>query len=249
MRLFLPPEQFTGGTAQITDVDHQHLVRVMRARVGESITLLDNCGHAYHATLTQIEKHTATARLDHAITLHSEPALSIAVGQALGKGDKFEQVLQHGTEVGVSIFIPLQAERSVVDIPPAKLATRLQRWQMIAKGAAEQSGRLSIPQVLSPMTLAQFWKWCEEQKAQAILLTPAPSAQSLFAFLTESANPQASFAIAVGPEGGWSSAEVLCTQKAKLPCVCLGERVLRTETTALVTVSQILYHFEHFTPA
>ncbi len=248
MRIFLPPERFSGDTAQITDADHEHLVRVMRARNGDRLTLLDNQGNAYNATLTQIEKRFSVARIDRAIALNSEPPISIVVGQALGKGDKFEQVLQHGVEAGASIFVPIQAERCVVEIPSAKIETRLQRWRLIAKGAAEQSGRLSIPQVLPPMSLAQFWEWSANYKARAFLLSPPPAAQSLFSFLAEPLAPQTSLAMAIGPEGGWSDTEVSCTQKAKLSAVSLGERVLRTETAALVAVSQILYHFEHFNP-
>ena len=79
MRLFLPPEQFSTDTALITDTDHLHLVRVLRARVGEDLTLLDNSGNAYHATITQIEKHTTTAHIHHAVTLNSEPQLSLVI--------------------------------------------------------------------------------------------------------------------------------------------------------------------------
>lgn len=248
MRLFLPPERFASDAAQITDADHDHLVRVMRARVGDSLVLLDNQGNAFQATLAQIEKRFSMARIDSAVAVNSEPAVSICVGQALGKGDKFEQVIQHGTEAGATAFIPIQAERCVADIPAAKLEARLQRWRAIAKGAAEQSGRLLIPQVLPPVTLAQFWARCAESGAKPLLLSPPPVAQSLFSALDAGSLAPASFAIAIGPEGGWSAAEASGAMEANIAQVCLGERVLRTETAALVAVSQILYHFEHFRP-
>src|SRR5689334_8204485 len=140
-RIFLPPDQITGNTARILGSDHLHLARVLRARPGERILLLDNSGNAFQAILVSLHKTESLAQIESPITLPPEPALFITVAQALGKGDKFEQVVQHGTEAGASAFIPIRAERSIADIPAARLADRLARWRQIAKGAAEQSGR------------------------------------------------------------------------------------------------------------
>ena len=79
--------------------------------------------------------------------------MTIIVAQALGKADKFEQVVQHGTEVGAAKFIPVRADRCVVNMPAAqdRAADRLTRWNQIAKEAAQQSGRCRIPVVMGPV--------------------------------------------------------------------------------------------------
>src|SRR5262245_24088897 len=99
-RIFLPPDQITGKTARISGSDHQHLSRVLRARPGERILLLDNSGNAYQAILVSLHKTESLAQIETPITLPPEPVLFITVAQALGKGDRFEQVVQHGTEAG-----------------------------------------------------------------------------------------------------------------------------------------------------
>ncbi len=251
-RIFLSPEQFQDETALITGMEHQHLARVLRARVGEKVVLLDGMGNAFHAVLVSIEKNQTTARLEEAVSLPPEPSVHLTIAQALGKGDKFEQVIQHGTEAGASAFVPVRAERCVVDIPAAKTAEKVTRWQQIAKSAAEQSGRAKIPAVAAPVTSKQLLSQgiiqpgiVENMEVGAVLLLhPVESALPLSEALKRfEATPR--LILAIGPEGGWSPTEVTQAQAANIPLVSLGPRILRTETAALVAISQILYHFEN----
>jgi 16S rRNA (uracil1498-N3)-methyltransferase len=248
IHLFIAPEQITGETARIVGPDHLHLARVLRARPGESLVLLNGRGNAFQATLVAVDKTETLARIDSPLDLPSEPPIYITVAQALGKGDKFEQVIQHGTEVGASAFVPVQAERSVVEVPAGKVAERLARWRQIARSAAEQSHRLLIPQVMEPTSLARLLAGLSADTA-VLLLHPAAEAMPLAAVLRErsrqSSAPQR-LLLAVGPEGGWSPAErACCIATGSRPLlVSLGTRVLRTETAALVAISQIIYQTE-----
>jgi 16S rRNA (uracil1498-N3)-methyltransferase len=241
--LFLPAEQIAGDTARILGADHLHLARVLRARPGESVILLDNAGNAYRATLVSVDKTETVARIEGQEATQPEPCVEITVAQALGKGDKFEQVLQHGTEVGTSAFLAVRAERSVVDIPAGRVAERVARWRQIAKGAAEQSGRTRIASVSVPLTSAEMLRHAADHAIPALLLHTTPDATPLHTALSRRERPQR-LLIAVGPEGGWSPAEVLAARASNVEVVTLGTRVLRTETAALVAVSQILYHYE-----
>src|SRR5579871_3439825 len=113
-RVFVDPAALASPTVLIDGPDAHHLLHVLRVRAGASLVLLDNQGQAFHADIVATERNTLTACLRDAAEVAPEPSIRITVAQALGKGDKFEQVVQHGTEVGASAFIPLQAERSVV---------------------------------------------------------------------------------------------------------------------------------------
>ena len=239
-RIFLSSQQFQGETALISGSDHLHLARVMRARVGESVVLLDGQGAAFRAVIEMIGKHETAAKIVEAVVMPPEPPVFITVAQALGKGDKFEQVIQHGTEAGASAFVPVRAERSVVDIPAAKVAERLARWRQIAKGAAEQSGRSRVPMIFEPATLKQCCERSDQENIPAVLLHPAEDSRALRSILAGEALP-ASLLLAIGPEGGWSAGEVLAARTANIPCAGLGPRILRTETAALIAISQILY--------
>ncbi len=240
--LFLEPGAFeTEDSVRITGNEFRHLSTVLRMREGERIVLLDNRGGAWKARLTEFQKSSLIAVLEEAVSLPSEPPIKITVAQALGKGDKFEQVLQHGTEVGAGAFFPIQAERSVVEIPASKVADRLERWRSIAKGAAEQSKRLRIPEVRQPVSLPGFFK--QGNVPPAALLHPAPDALPLWVWLSRHASSPA-LSLLIGPEGGWTDREVSAAAASNGTPVSLGGRVLRTETAALAALSQILFEIE-----
>ncbi len=243
-RIFLPPAQFSGETARISGADHLHLARVMRAKVGEKVILLDGAGQAFLASVIEMGKSETTARIEDAFSMPPEPPIFLSVAQALGKGDKFEQVVQHGTEAGASEFIPLRAERSVVEIPAARVPDRLERWRQIAKGAAEQSGRSRIADIGEPQTLARLAQQAEANENPLLILHTDGNAPPLRAVLEAGLSQAPRLIIAVGPEGGWSPTEVFAALASKHTPVTLGPRILRTETAALVAISQILYTLE-----
>lgn len=239
-RIFLAPEQFHGETARIIGSDHQHLAKVLRVRIGETVVLLNNQGQAFRAIIEEIGKNETRAVLQGEYTMPPEPSFFLTVAQALGKGDKLEQVIQHGTEAGASAFLPIRAERCISDIPAAKTADKLARWQMITKSAAEQSGRSRVPAVEPPIPTMQLLAR-NNADCPVWLLHPSEESQPLRSVLEKTATRAA--ILAVGPEGGWSPTEVSQAQTANIPLVTLGARILRTETAALVAVGQILYHF------
>jgi 16S rRNA (uracil1498-N3)-methyltransferase len=248
VHLFIAPEQIADGLARISGPDHLHLSRVLRARPGQALVLLDGRGNAFQATVVALEKAETLARIEAPLPLSSEPPVQITVAQALGKGDKFEQVIQHGTEVGACAFVPVQAERSVAEVQAGKVAERMARWRQIARSAAEQSHRALIPHVTEPTTLARLLAGLPADTT-VLLLHPAAEALPLAAALRRrdrEGGKSGRLLLAVGPEGGWSHTErALCSDGGAGPLlVTLGPRVLRTETAALVAISQILYHIE-----
>ncbi len=263
-RIFLPPEQITETEARITGADHLHLARVLRMREGAAVTVLDGLGNAFRAVLVSIGKSESVARVESPVEVPPEPPIYLTVVQALGKGDKFEQVVQHGTEAGASSFMPLRAERCVGDVPAAKAQDKVARWQQIAKSAAEQSGRAIIPVVGAVLNFAQLLAAAQRQELTTNDVTPSlegaapkphpttpplimlhtdPCAMPLKNLLQSLVDPYF-LAFAIGPEGGWSGTEIAAAQQAEVPFVTLGPRILRTETAALVAISQILYHYE-----
>ena len=245
IRIFVAPSQIdlSSMTAHITGQDHQHLARVLRARAGQPVTVLDGLGSGYSAVLTAIDKHSSTARIEERIDPPAEPAISITIAQALGKSDKFEQVIQHGSEAGASAFVPIQAERSSVEIPAERMADRAARWQAIAKGAAEQSFRARVPLIGPLSRLADVLRAAEQGMQPALLLHPAPDAVSLYAALRSIKTPPGEILLLVGPEGGWTAKKVELARAHASQPITLGPHILRTETAALVAISQLLYHF------
>lgn len=239
----MPPDLFEGELVRIIGPDHLHLARVLRARPGDPVLLLDNRGQAFYADLVSVEKTQTVARIHASAPVIPEPDPFIVVAQALGKGDKLEQVIQHGVEVGAGAFLPIRADRSVVDLPANRVPERLLRWRQISKGAAEQSGRARIPEVSPPQRLTEALATPSDFQARLLLHTAEEGALPLSAALSQLTLP-APMLLAIGPEGGWSPTEVAAARAAGASVVTLGPRILRTETAALAAVSQILYHFE-----
>ena len=246
---------------EIDGADHNHLARVMRARPGDTLVLLDNNGGAFQAKIETIGKSTTLVSVLAQADLGAfapEPIVTIVVAQALGKGDKLEQVIQHGAEAGASAFAPIVAERCVVEFPAPgspRAMEKLARWNAIAKGAAEQSCLLKVPAVEEPVKAAELFTRAESGDTLRLLLQPeltgvtVPLHKALsIGTGAETVRPtKIKIVIAVGPEGGWSPREQAIGAQAGWTAVSLGPRVLRTETAALVAISQIIYHFESLT--
>lgn len=244
-RLFVPGANLQAATLEIGEPDFHHLIRVLRMRVGDPLVVLDNAGSAVHAEISAIQKRSFTARLGSAAEVAPEPSIHITVAQALGKGDKFEQVIAHNTEIGASAFIPLETERAVVRLTPEEAKVKRARWNLVAKGAVEQAGRARIPSITPLQTLSELVCRFDEY-ARVIVLHPC--GVHLACVLDEKKEERGDDSIAsplllvIGPEGGFSPDEVNSMRKAGAHVVSLGPYILRTETAALVAISQILYH-------
>ena len=135
-----------------------------------------------------------------------------------------------------------------MEIPAAKVSERVERWRLIAKGAAEQSKRVRIPTVHPPASLAELLKG--QTDSSVALLHTGANLMSLKDWLRTHAeissdnSGEKNLMLCVGPEGGWTEREVSAALASNGTPVSLGSRVLRTETAALVALSQILFFYE-----
>jgi len=212
---------------------------VLRMGAGDEIVALDNLGWEYGVRLTAVSAQQVSGDILEKRETASEPAGHITLYQSLMKRDKFEWVLQKGTEVGVSRFVPLVTQRSLVqdiDIKPSKMA----RWQKIITEAAEQARRGRIPELMLPMRWSEAlagldadvalipWEEVREPDLRQVLAGVRPSRLALF----------------VGPEGGFAQEEVAAAVAHNVQPITLGPRILRAETAAIVTAALILYEVE-----
>jgi 16S rRNA (uracil1498-N3)-methyltransferase len=239
-RFFVDPQHFSGDRISLpADIAHQ-IRNVLRLRTGAAILVLDNSGAEYEVLLRQVDKHQVLGEAVAKRPSPNEPRVQLTLYQSLMKRDKFEWVLQKGTEIGVSHFVPLVTQRSLVqdiDIKAGKQA----RWHKILTEAAEQSRRGRIPALHPPQSLTQaladypaqpgLIAWEEEAHVslrEALVGMKRPSALSIF----------------IGPEGGFAVAEVEAAQAAGIQAITLGKRILRAETAALVASALILHELD-----
>jgi 16S rRNA (uracil1498-N3)-methyltransferase len=250
-RFFVEESAFKGEFVRFSREQAHQISRVLRLDKGGEIIVLDDKGSEYDVTLTQVSAKEAVGRITAKRPASGEPPVEIVLFQSLLAREKFEWVLQKGTEVGVTIFVPMQAERSLLRAKHIE-PDRIQRWRRIITEAAEQAHRGRIPQIESPTTLAEAVTRRHEF-SRFLIAALSTQAQSLRDALTACAEPPSpavtgrlpsSVAILIGPEGGFTEEEIkLAVENGAAPIV-LGHRVLRTETAAMVAPALILYELE-----
>ncbi|NJN53352.1 MAG: 16S rRNA (uracil(1498)-N(3))-methyltransferase [Anaerolineae bacterium] len=141
---FIPPKNITERQVILTGEQARQVAQVLRMRVGEQVMVLDNTGWQYEVRLTAVSREQVNADIIEKRLAEGEPAMHITLYMALLKREKFEWVLQKGTEVGVSRFVPVITQRTLAQDTEIK-AGKQERWQKILIEAAEQSRRGRIP--------------------------------------------------------------------------------------------------------
>lgn len=238
-RFFVDPCNITRDKAVITGSDVKHIKKVLRMKEGDEITLLDGLGNQYDAEICSLEKDAVICTQLKKTKAVGEPPVHLTIVQCLPKADKMELVIQKGTELGVSSFIPLQCQRSVVRLDNKKAASRQQRWQKIALEAAKQCRRPLVPLVEKPMCWQEVFNNFPEN---ALVLMPweGESSASLEGVLSSSTGWEKIYII-IGPEGGFEKEEVELAKQYGAKSISLGPRILRTETAGLALASIIMY--------
>lgn len=227
------------------DVRH---ARVLRLAPGEHIAVVDADSDYFECEIVSFDDSLPLVRIARHLEAPEEGPM-VMLCQGLAKGDKMDDVVRHATEVGVSAFVPLVCERSVVKLDAKKAASRTERWRSIAKSAAMQAGRHRVPEVAEPATVAECASMLGGATAVVVCWEEAPStcrlADAVHGALAETRTPAADarIAVVVGPEGGLSQKEVdrLLAANPHASLVTLGPSILRTETAGVVAPALVLY--------
>jgi 16S rRNA (uracil1498-N3)-methyltransferase len=235
VRFFVPADSLQSDQIVISGEPYHHLRKVLRLREGATVLLLDGCGHCCEVQIEQLEAEQATTRLLHQWH-ETQESLKITLLQALPKGDKFDLVLQKGTELGIHTFQAVETEHAVPNLTAARLQKREQRWQRIASEAARQSRRTFLPQVKPLQTLSEVLKGSSNDLK--LVLWEAGSRPLAEALPEE---PPTGVRLLIGPEGGFSSTEINSITAAGFQPVHLGPRILRTETAGLAATPILQY--------
>lgn len=245
-RYFLDNKHFHDGYVNITGDDAKHIVRVMRMKVGNEIICCNTKGFCYLTEITNITNDTVTAKVISQEMKKVELPIHVTIAHGLPKGDKFELVIQKGTELGAASFIPFEAERSVVKLDEKKTEKKVERWNKIAKEAAEQSYRQVLPAVSSVLSLKQLLNEMAEYDQVLVAYEEAAKndEKSYFHSALKTMKDGEKLLCIFGPEGGFSHREIELFKEKGATICGLGPRILRTETAPLYALGAISYHFE-----
>ena len=236
-RFFIPPEWVTPPTVQLQDQIARQLKTVLRMQAGDELVVLDNSGTEWQIKITEMRRDIIEGQIVNRQAAQSEPTLQITLHQGTLKGQKFEWVLQKGTELGVSRFVPMICERSVVNKVEA-LTKKYARWQEIIREAAEQSRRGRLPVLEVSVPLAEAIK---QASSDSLMIMPWEEARrsTLKSILAQARVDNIS--VFIGPEGGFTEQEAAWVREAGGEVVKLGPRILRAETAGLAACAAIMY--------
>lgn len=222
--------------------DVKHLVRVLRAEVGEQVELCVDHTKELVGRIESIEPSLVYFVIESEKTTERESPLQITLFQGLPKADKMEWIVQKNVELGINYIVPVQMTRSVAKISDEKdNKKKTERWQKIADEAAKQSKRLA------QVTIEPCVKFKGIEKRVAdfdLFLVPyeLESSQGLKALINGLAeNSVRKIAILVGPEGGIDENELELLINAGAKPITLGPRILRTETAGIAAVTMLQF--------
>lgn len=241
-RFFIPPEWIKDKKVTLVeDVAHQ-LRNVLRMRPGRKIIVLDNSGYEYYVSLEHVAKNVVVGEIYDSRPAEGEPELRLSLYQGVLKAQKIEWVLQKGTELGITEFVPVICERSILgDIEV--LDQKSLRWRRIAKEAAEQSGRGLLPLLRPGMMFSQACQRANRSSGLSLLAWEAETESDLRSVLANVEEVPTQVNLFIGPEGGYTLDEVRLASGYNIIPVGLGKRTLRAETAALIAATAIFYEF------
>lgn len=232
-RIYTEHELSQGQSVELESQASHHLSKVLRMSTGSMLTVFNNRGGEYAATIVEISKKTVTIHLISHQPEDRQSPLKIHLGIALSKGDRLDWVMQKATELGVDEITPLITERTELKLKADREAKKMGHWQSIIIAACEQSLRNRLPQLNTPRTLQS---WLQNTLADKKLVLHHRTEQQL-----NSAESVTSVALLIGPEGGLSPREIELAQQHDFSALSLGPRVLRTETAPLSALTLMQY--------
>ncbi len=240
-RFFVSDKDVREGSVVIRGDDVHHIVTVLRMRSGDRFIAIDPGGREHTVEITLWSPRSVVGRIIETRRTRVEPGLQVTLLQGLPKSKKMDFIVQKGTELGVSRIVPVVTERTIVNLEEKKADEKRERWQRIAREAAEQCRRTFSPVVGEVVTFEEaLEKYVFPGSELSLIPWEEEDCRSLKGFLRQGGRPSR-VNLFIGPEGGFTQAEVDLAQEAGVIPVSLGPRILRAETASLAAITMVLY--------
>lgn len=225
-RFFVPEQIGDSDTVIVKDSALTHQLRhVFRFTVGGQVILLDNSGFEYRAMINEFHPSAVTFSIVSKRGSPNIPSRELHLFVSIIKKDKFEWIVEKGTELGVSKFVPIISDRS------EKKSLNIERLEKIILEASEQSGKAIRPVITEPIKFEDTLR----QEYPCFAFHPTGDV-----FTIEHAQNYSPLGAFIGPEGGWSDKEIFAFKQNKIKVYSLGNTILRAETAALAVSTLLL---------
>lgn len=241
-QFFVEEAQISETDVRIEGSDVNHIKNVLRMKCGEKIRISSNTGKNFYCTVSEITGDYVLADILEELQENTELPNQIYLFQGLPKSDKMELIIQKAVELGVYEIIPVAMKNCVAKLDEKKAASKIARWQEIAKSAAKQSKRSLIPTIQMPLS---YKLAVQKAKELDVVLVPYENERGMQATreVISAIKKGQTIGIFIGPEGGFDTSEIdLIKEEGKL--ISLGNRILRTETAGMAALSMLVYQLE-----
>lgn len=224
----------TAPVHTITGEDAQHIIKSLRMKIGEELSICDSNKIQYDCVIQNIGSGTADVKILNSYPCKNEPHTKVTLYQALAKGDKMDFIIQKSVELGVAEIVPILTARCVSRPDEKSIKKKIERWNKIALQAAMQSRRGIIPIVKHMMKLTDAAKQAGSTAVVCYELGGKPLGELVQSRRTE-------LSLFIGSEGGFDRSEVEEIINNGGSAATLGSRILRAETAPLAALSVIMY--------
>ncbi len=234
MAWFFADGKIANETYLITGEDARHIERSLRMRKGEELTLVSE-GTEYLCEIKDFLQGGAEVKVKASKPCDREATVQVTLYQSLTKGDKMDFIVQKSVELGVHRIVPVVTSRCVSRPDEKSLMKKVERWQKIALGAAQQSCRGIVPEVCVALSFEQAL--AEAQDLDCSVIFYEGGGERLREFTDKG---HKTFGMFIGCEGGFDLSEVEKAKAQGVTPATLGKRILRAETAPLAALSALM---------
>jgi 16S rRNA (uracil1498-N3)-methyltransferase len=233
-RIHVPQPLVAGTRVALPAAAAAHLAQVLRLRPGDAVLLFDGDGGEFAAEIESIGRGGGSAHVRRAVPGRAvESPLRVTLAQGVARGEKMDWILRKATELGVSAIVPLLTGRTQVRLDPERSARRMAHWRAVIVSACEQSGRVRLPSLDEPRSLADWAAGLAADAGLRLMLDPGG------ALAVRALEPPGHVCLVVGPEGGLSPEDGAVLERTGFRGLSLGPRILRTETAGISALAAL----------
>ncbi len=211
-------------------------VQVLRLQPGVQITLFDDTGGEYTATVQSMGRSEVTVHVGAHDPVEREAARAVQLAVGMPANERMDWLVEKATELGAAAIQPLMTAHGVLRLNAERADKKVAHWQAIAIASCEQCGRNRVPQVLPVRTLGEWFATLPDGEPDEVrsVLSFAEGAREAAALADGPATRR--FTVLSGPEGGLSAAEEADALRRGFAPLTLGPRILRAETAAIAAL-------------
>jgi 16S rRNA (uracil1498-N3)-methyltransferase len=239
-RFYAPALDPGDETVVLLRDEAEHLTRVLRLGVGDTVAVFDGRGHEFVARVASALRRNVRVQIVSRLEPAAESGVALTLAQAVLKGDKMDDVIRDAVMLGASAVQPIVTRRSETTVAALMKGARLDRWRRVALASVKQSRRAVLPDIRMPLTLDTA---LDEPALglQLMLVEPSASVTVEPMSVLRQAPVPADAILYVGPEGGWAAEEYAAAAARGVRLISLGPRTLRADAVPIAAISVLQF--------